>query len=654
MLRNQGGTAVNEEVQQILSVFNHTEKAWSLSTTVHELFEEQAGKRPTRTAIRFGGKELTYGELNRRANRLAHFLMKKGVGRDSIVMVMLERSELLIETILAIWKAGGAYIPLDVNYPDERVKTIHTESQSRWLLSLSADIGDELEASLGAGTVFKLDACAAAIAGMPDENPRVQVEASDLAYVIFTSGSTGTPKGAMVEHAGMLNHIYALAEQFRLHEDSVVLNNASPCFDISVWQMFTSLTLGAVTAVYDQDEASDPALFVKRAVEERLAVVEVVPSLLYAVLDYLQTQPAVLPDLEFLLVTGEPFKPDLAKRWLGVYPHTKMVNAYGPAEAADDITLYVVDAWSDAMDRIPIGKPIANLRIYIVDEHMQLCPVGVKGEICVAGIGVGRGYLNNPRKTAEVFVEDHFAEKGGRLYKTGDIGCWLPDGNIEFFGRKDYQVKVRGFRIELGEIETALERKPGVRQAVAVVREEASGDAQLVAYYTSAAGEALAADSLKEALQAELPYYMVPAMLVHLAEMPLNANGKIDRKQLPAPVLTRSAVADYAAPSNAIESEIAEVWEQLFQYGPIGVNDDFLDLGGHSLLATQLVNTLHEQFGVRVALRDMLTRGRTIKGLSEVLEELLLGQLEGEELESLLDDLDGLSAEEIDAMLKGE
>ena len=392
----------------------------------------------------------------------------------------------------------------------------------------------------------KSPAEAASIGGVRDlraietrskENPPRINDLADLSYVIYTSGSTGKPKGAMVEHIGMMNHLHAKITDLRLTGNSIIAQNASHTFDISVWQFFAALIPGGKTIIYPDELVLDPERFISGIIEDRISILEVVPSYLSIMLDFLVDEDIGSLPIDYLLVTGEEIKPALVKKWFDKYPGIKMVNAYGPTEASDDITHHIM---SNAPERetVSIGKPLQNLNIYIVDKHMRLCPLGVKGEICVSGVGVGRGYLSDEERTRQVFTEDPFiGERGVRLYKTGDLGCWLPDGTIEFFGRKDYQVKIRGFRIELGEIESKLLEHPAIKEAVVVDREEGIGNKYLCAYFVGAGmnEKTLGATELREFLSHTLPNHMVPAHFFQLDRLPLTPNGKIDRKTLPEP-----------------------------------------------------------------------------------------------------------------------
>ncbi|MCP4158031.1 MAG: amino acid adenylation domain-containing protein, partial [bacterium] len=488
-------------------------------------------KKPEAIALVFDGEKMTYGELNERANRLARHLSGLGVGEDQLVGILLDRCPLMVESILATWKAGGAYIPIDPHYPPQRVLEILEDSSVKALISREIFLDSELEDTY-TGNIVR-PGTQEDVLELPDpSNLDLPITMNSLAYVIYTSGSTGKPKGVMVEHIGMMNHIYAKVNDLELTDKSIIAQNASHTFDISVWQFFSALVTGGRTVIYPNELVLDPERFIAQVKEDRVSILEVVPSYLSVMLETLDVQYETFDHLEFLLVTGETVKPPLIEAWFEKYPGIKVVNAYGPTEASDDITHHIM-AQAPCRERVSIGKTVQNLNIYIVDKGMNLCPIGVKGEICVSGVGIGRGYLNDLQKTKKAFGEDPFAtDKGIRLYWTGDFGCWLPDGTIDFFGRKDTQVKIRGFRIELEEIENKLTGHPSVKDAVVVVKEDI-GSQYLCAYVVFSG----AADipTLKEFLTASLPAYCVPAHFVELDRFPLTPNGKLDRKALPDP-----------------------------------------------------------------------------------------------------------------------
>ena len=833
-----------EDKNQILKEFNKNFEENTDDRTFVEMFQKQAGTALYRTAVIYGDREMTYRELNSAANRLGHLLKKKGMGRDVIGAVMLERSPEFLAGIIGIFKAGGAYLPLEHKYPQKRIISMLEDSKAKVLLTRSELIKDmpftalqglaaavpqvaggcpqisrtpELPGSkpgapeigpgapevqgdaehlrpetdrvlnngknsalkfllldlsscfpdensglpevirdsgvmgelpgdpyalnsleekyagrvqvktAGANTAFNsyrqlkllieeyepdvIAAAApvyckdflhktvsvlrqwgvkvpvisagayaaneyalllkdgnidlavigegeAAIAGLagrmldndkklpgekilggiaglayipekekckpgafaremlmldhmdgelsrqPEENPEKTASPEDLAYVIYTSGSTGIPKGAMIEHRGMLNHILAEVEQLHITGDSVIAQNASQCFDISVWQFLAALTAGGKTAIYADDLILEPGRFIKQIIKDGVSILEVVPTYLTLMLGILAENPAEFKALKYIMPTGEAVTANLIKKWLELYPEVKVVNAYGPAEASDDITQYIMDGIPEN-EIVPIGKPIRNTRIYITDKEMNLCPVGIAGEICVSGTGVGRGYINDTEKTREVFGYDPFIGRPGvRLYKTGDMGRWLPDGNIEFIGRRDHQVKIRGFRIETGEIESKLCTYEGIKQAIVMDITDEGENRYLCAYFTASEREVAVAD-LRRHLAQSLPDYMIPSRFMQLEEMPVTHNGKIDRKALPEPDKIVSG-GEYIQARNEYEMKIEELWQEILSIKRrIGINENFFDLGGHSIKIIALSARIHKVFNVEIPLKDM-------------------------------------------------
>jgi amino acid adenylation domain-containing protein len=537
----------DRERKQLLLEFNDNQVDVSSKQSLHRLIARNAGANPHRVSAVFKNHHLTYGQLNEKARHLAALLRNSGIQKDETAAILLDRSLLMLESILAVWQAGGAYIPIDLQYPAQRVMGILNDSRARVLLTGDEPVESHISGEYH-GQVIKLNSKSGEIPvnefcpGNKNFDPTGNIDG--LAYVIYTSGSTGRPKGAMVEHRGMMNHIQAKISDLQLDETGIVVQNANHTFDISVWQFFAPLAVGGKTVIYPNELILEPRRFIWQVKQDGATILEVVPSYLSVVLDALEIkEPLPLP-LNYLLVTGEEVKPAQLESWFERYPHIPVVNAYGPTEAADDITHHMMEA-APLARRVPIGKPIRNLNIYIVDDTIQLCPVGIKGEICVSGVGVGRGYLNNPELTNDKFLKvpgkihphtSHMSHMS-YIYKTGDIGRWLPDGTIEFFGRKDYQVKIRGFRIELGEIESRLLKDPAVKDVVVIDRQDTRGNKTLCAYVVLQPQEfgGTGPDQLKNRLARELPGFMIPVHFVELARIPLTANGKVDRGALPEP-----------------------------------------------------------------------------------------------------------------------
>ncbi|HLP58377.1 MAG TPA: condensation domain-containing protein, partial [Candidatus Deferrimicrobium sp.] len=440
---------------------------------------------------------------------------------------------------------------------------------------------------------------------------------SHLAYVIYTSGSTGKPKGALVEYRGMMNHLYIKIDDLQINAESIVAQTASHTFDISIWQFFAALLVGGKIIIYSHSLLLEPDMFISRLTQDLITIMEVVPSYLSVLFDALERFGQTTLTLKHLLVTGEELKPYLVKKWFKLFPGIRMVNAYGPTEASDDITHYIMDKMPE-LESIPIGRPLQNLKIYIIDKYMNLCPIGVKGEIVVSGIGVGRGYLNNEERTHSVFMADPFREKKEiRLYKTGDLGRWLPDGNIEFFGRKDYQVKIKGFRIECGEIENRLLEIHPIEEAVVIDREDSQGNKYLCAYMVSSAE--LNPSEIKKQLSVIFPDYMIPSYFVQVEKIPLTVNGKVERRALPG--IELRAGEGYIAARDEFERKLVNIWNEVLNiaHDNIGIDDNFFELGGHSLKATILTARIHKTFNVNIPLAEIFKKS-TIRGLANYIK----------------------------------
>lgn len=605
------------ERRQLFDDFNNSRVEFDAERTLVHRLEEVAARHPERIVVECDGRTLAARSLNARANQLARCLLNEAaLDSEDVVALLMRRSERLIESILAVWKCNAAYIPIDPDYPADRVKTIVESAGAKLVITEQGCIDQPLCASLQATTrVVTLESFAEIREQQDPADLGRAIRPHDLAYVIFTSGSTGKPKGAMVEHVGMLNHLLSKVDDLGIDAASVVAQTASHCFDISLWQMFAAPVSGGKTVVYTDGTVLEPDRFIERIEADGITIMEVVPSYLAVLLGRVEDRDEAFAKLRYLQVTGEAVTPALVERWFRKFPHIPVANAYGPTECSDNVTHYTMHE-PPRTPSIPIGKPLRNFNIYIVDEYMNLCPVGMKGEICASGIGVGRGYLHDPARTAAAFLEDPFREaRGIRLYKTGDIGCYMPDGNLLLFGRKDNQVKIRGFRIELGEIEVALARLAGIRAAVVVDRRDEGKDHYLCAYYTVKAGVDTGGEALAGELRHTLPDYMIPAAFVAMAELPLTANGKIDRSRLPAPDLAeRAAAADWVAPRNEMESRLAEVWGEVLGVKNPGIHDNFFSLGGDSILSMQVVSRA-KQAGVRLNVVDLF-RAPTIAGLA--------------------------------------
>jgi amino acid adenylation domain-containing protein/non-ribosomal peptide synthase protein (TIGR01720 family) len=582
----------SHERKQVLVEWNDTGAGDERLTSYSALFQAQAERTPDAIAVSCDGRQLSYAELHRASNRMAHVLRGLGVGPDDRVVLLDERGIELLIAILAVFKAGAAYVPIEPSYPDERITCIMASSQPRALVTRQT-LRARTE-RLGVPSVLVEDA----LAGTGPASDLTDAGCGrHLAYVIYTSGSTGVPKGAMVERAGMLNNMLSKVPRLGLGPGVVVAQTASPCFDISVWQFLAALLVGGVVDIVPDDTVRDPERLLAHVERRGTAVLELVPGMIQGLLDAAGER-VRLPALRWLLPTGEVLPVALARAWLTRFPAIPLMNAYGPAECSDDVALHVIAAPPPLDEaQVPIGRPVDHLRLYVLDQLMAPLPVGVCGELYVGGLGVGRGYLGDARRSAAAFVPDPFArEPGARLYRTGDLGRWRADGSIEFSGRRDHQVKLRGFRIELGEVEARLAEHPAVREVAVVVRGE-----RLLAYV--AALEAPAADELRDWLRARVPGYMVPAAFVVLPALPRNLSGKIDRRALPAAEL--SDAPERVLPRTPTEQRVAAIWAEVLGVESVGAYDSFFELGGHSLLLTQVLARLRRAFEVEVPLRAL-------------------------------------------------
>jgi len=607
------------ETRQLLLEWNKTAHVYPPQDGfIHQQIERQAASLPWAMAVVLGDQELTYGALDRRANQLAWKLRSFGVGPGVLVAICVERSLEMVVGLLGILKSGAAYVPLDPGYPNDRLAYMMKDSQAPVLLTL-ANLRGLLSAHQA--RVLCLDSdWQEQIAPQPEHNPAVCLDEADLAYMIYTSGSTGEPKGAMNTHGGIRNRMLWMQEAYQLTSHDAVLQKTPFSFDVSVWEFFWPLMVGARLIVAKPGGHQERDYLVDIIRSRRITTIHFVPSMLQMFLE----APGVenCSTLKRVICSGEALSPDLKNGFferLGCELH----NLYGPTEAAVDVTWWPCRK-DDGLHTVPIGSPIANTQMYVLDHQMNPAPVGVAGELYIGGIGLARGYWNRPALTAEKFLPSPFAGAGARLYRTGDLGCYREDGAIEYLGRADYQVKVRGFRIELGEIEAALLRCPEVKESVAVVREEDNGDKRLVAYVAAtpdAPAEQLIHD-LKSRLRLELPDYMVPSAIVVLERLPLTPNGKVNRKALPAPTF----VADNTArvmPRTAMEESLAGIWSQVLGIHAVGVHNNFFDLGGHSLLAIQVMARINDALKVNFSLRALFETP-TIAGLAERVETALL------------------------------
>ncbi|WP_211445288.1 non-ribosomal peptide synthetase, partial [Collimonas humicola] len=596
---------LGETERQALAAWNATEVDYpERESLLHQLCEAQAARTPDAVAVEQDGQQLSYAELNRQANQLAHYLRGLGVKPDDRVAICAERSLQMVVALLGVLKAGAAYVPLDPAYPADRLAHMLSDSAPRVVLTQAGIAGgwQQVRASI-APELPLLDLQAPSWAAYPEHNPdSSHLAPSDLAYVIYTSGSTGKPKGVMNEHRGVVNRMLWMQQAYGLQRDDVVLQKTPFSFDVSVWEFFWPLMTGAKLVMAKPEGHKDPAYLSELIRAAGVTTLHFVPSMLQVFAAH--GQAAACRSIVRVMCSGEALPASLAQNFHALLPHAQLHNLYGPTEAAVDVTAWTCVA-GDARSAIPIGKPIANTSIYVLDALGEPVPLGVAGELHIGGVQVARGYLNQPELSAQRFIADRFSQvPGARLYKTGDLARWQADGNLLYQGRNDFQVKIRGFRIELGEIEAQLAMHAAIREAVVIAREDIPGEKRLVAYFVRSCvdKDEVDAEILRAHLSVNLPDYMVPAAYVALAALPLTANGKLDRKNLPAPDGAAYAANEYAAPLGETEIALAAIWSELLKIERVGRHDNFFSLGGHSLLAVQMISRLRQAFGVEVAL----------------------------------------------------
>jgi amino acid adenylation domain-containing protein len=594
--------------------WNDTSRNYPTDVCIHQLFEAQVERTPDAVAVVYEDQQLTYCELNARANQLAHYLRKLGVGPEVLVGICVERSLSMIIGLLAILKAGGAYVPLDSSYPKERLAYMLEDCQPGVLLTQQ-----QLVESLPThkAKVICIDSNWQLIADENTENPACNITVDNLAYVIYTSGSTGKPKGAMNTHRGICNRLLWMQDAYQLTAADSVLQKTPFSFDVSVWEFFWPLITGARLVVAQSEGHRDTSYLVNLILQQQITTLHFVPSMLQVFLEAEGLEKC--QSLVRVIASGEALPVQLQQRFFNRLD-AQLHNLYGPTEAAVDVTFWQCKDSVINQKTVPIGHPIANIQIYLLDSYLNPVPVGVTGEVYIGGVGIGRGYLNRPDLTAEKFIPNPFSDKpAARLYKTGDLAHYLPNGEIEYIGRHDDQVKVRGFRIELGEIEVAITQHPKVRETVVVVREESADSQRIVAYIVPHPGQTLTITGLRDFLESKLPNYMLPAAFVMLEALPLTPNGKIDRHALPTPDKARPDSEAAVAPRNPFEELLTGIWKQILGTEQVGIHDNFFELGGHSLLATQVMSRVRDTLQLELPLR-YLFEAPTIAGLAKSIE----------------------------------
>jgi amino acid adenylation domain-containing protein len=637
------------EREQIVVEWNETGRPYPNDWYVQELFAQHAERTPERIALVSGRELVSYRELNRRANQLGNYLQKIGVGPEVLVGLCLKRSVEMVVAALGVLKVGGAYLPLDPEYPLERVSFV-LEDAGIGVVLTEERLAERLPVFLG--QTVCLDAEWERIGGESDREPQSGIISENLAYVIYTSGSTGRPKGVMINHGGLANYLRWATEAYRIEEGEGAPVHSSIGFDLTVTSLYGPLVNGGRVDLLSEEEGID-ALATALSRESGYSLVKITPA-------HLEILAQQLGDTEVerrakaLVIGGEELKAGGLKYWQEKARGTRLINEYGPTETVVGCSVYEVNGSESGRKTVPIGKPIANTQIYVLDQELEPTPIGVNGEIYISGVGLARGYNRKPELTGEKFIPNRFSRNGGeRLYRTGDLGRYLTDGQIEFIGRTDEQVKVRGYRIELGEIQTMLLEQEEVKDAVVVVREEEAGDKRLVAYLVLKEGQALEETSLELGafIKQKLPAYLVPSAFVIMESFPLSPHGKIDRQALPAPGKDDVQFGGmYAAPSTPIERELAQIFCEVLRVEDVGIYDDFFALGGHSLLATQVISRVNRTFQIELSVRTLFN-APTVSGLVAAIVESQAGQFEDDALSQMLADLEGLSEDEMGVAL---
>lgn len=606
------------ERRQILLEWNKTDSAYP-NDCLHIQIERQVEKTPEAVAVEFQDQKLNYAQLNGRANQLARYLVSLGIGLDMCVGICMERSLDMVVTLLAILKAGAAYLPLDPSHPRERLAYVLKHSGAQKVIT-QASLAEMLPADIA--SCICLDQEWPHIAGYEAHNLKSRSVPENVMYVLYTSGSTGTPKGVAVPHSALSNHMHWMKQTFRMDASVRVLQKTPFAFDASVWEFYAPLLNGGALVMARPGGHQDSAYLVKKVQEAAITMLQVVPSMLSLLVG--EPEFSQCCSLHWLFSGGEPLTDELARE-VNEKLSAPLVNLYGPTEAAIDTTYWTSHtSWSA---KVSLGRAISNAKVYVLDRAGQLVPTEVPGELYIGGAGLARGYLSLPELTAQRFLPDPFSGAiGARLYRTGDQVQWRPDGSLEFLGRLDHQVKLGGYRIELGEIESILQQHPAVERAAVVVREDV-GERRLVGYLVKKPGiENLNVNEVRDHLKQRVPEYMIPSVLLVLESMPLTNSGKLDRKKLPVPSAGAQG-CPYVAPSNEIEERLCEIWSKVLGVKTIGVNDNFFELGGQSILAMQIIRRINQAFKLDLPMRSIFQES-TVSGLAMLVEETLLEKLE--------------------------
>ncbi|WP_336473657.1 amino acid adenylation domain-containing protein [Bacillus sp. FJAT-51639] len=610
------------EENTLIREFNRTNKYYPKNETIHQMFEKQVERTPDRIAVRFEGSTLTYRQLNEKANHLARVLRGKGVAKDQIVGISVHRSLEMMIGLLAILKAGGAYLPIQPEDPTERFNYLIEDSQTNLVLT-QRHLKDELESRLRDVEIVSIEDELLVSTVESSQNLNLDYHENDMMYVIYTSGSTGKPKGVMVEHASLINRLNWMIDAYQFDQNDIILQKTPYTFDVSLWELFAWALQGASVSFLPPGGEKDPSIITKTIEDSKVTILHFVPSMLNVFLEYVKESGTAkrLQGVRYVFASGEALMSEHVKRFNNLWHHecgTTLHNLYGPTEATVDVSYYDCPTENEAVpDLIPIGRPIDNTRLYILDQHKQVVPIGVSGELHIAGDCLARGYLNREELTAKTFVNDPFVE-GEKMYKTGDLVRWKENGEIEYLGRIDHQVKIRGHRIELGEIEQTLLQHEVVQETVVLAKQNKNESPILCAYIVS--HTPISEIAFRNYLNKRLPEYMVPKLYIQLEQMPLLSNGKVNRKALPDPAGQLKVTVNYVPPANEIEKLLVNIWSEVLNYdGEIGTHHNFFELGGDSIKAIQVATRLNK-FNLKMNIKDLLQL-QTIAALSPYIKE---------------------------------
>ena len=639
-----------EERHELLHEWNRNSLAVPQDTCAHLLFEAQAEKTPNSIAAEFAGQRITYRELNERANQLANYLRTEGVGPEVLVGISIERSLEMLVAILGVLKAGGGYVPLDPNYPQERLQFMITDDRLRLVIT-TKQTANNIPAT---AQLLFIDNDWPKIAKRDVNNLATKIQPHNVAYIIYTSGSTGNPKGVAIEHRSLTNFIYAAAAAYEIASSDRMLQFASLSFDLSVEEIFLPLTHGATLVLRTEDMISSPRDFMRCCEEWKLSILDLPTAYWHELTDALAPDDIKLPtSIRLVIIGGEKAATDRLVAWHArAGDAIRLVNTYGPTETTVAVTISELrNADACVSGVVPIGRPFANTRAYVLDANLQPAPIGVAGELYIGGPGVARGYINRADLTAEKFIADPFsADSADRLYRTGDRVRYRRDGQIEFLGRIDNQIKIRGFRVELEEIEQALREQSSVKDGVVVYDESAR---RLIAYVVPQNNEGISTTNLRNSLKTKLPAYMVPSILEVIDALPVTANGKINRRALPEPASQTQTDETFVAPSTPIEEMIASAWREVLNLERIGAHDNFFDVGGHSLLAAKVVSLVRNQMNVDLSIVDLF-QAPTIAALAELLAPRVAEKSARDEFDRLMREIAEMTEAEAQCLLDAE